>query len=74
MNANEAPTAPPQEKKLIGYPELAEYLGISQDAIYQQMQRGKIPYFKFGRSVRFRLSDVKAKIETACKAAGGGRR
>ena len=68
MNANEAPTAPPQEKKLIGYPELAEY------RVYQQMQRGKIPYFKFGRSVHFRLSDVKAKIETACKAAAGGRR
>jgi excisionase family DNA binding protein len=69
VSENAAPNGQPSEEKLIGYRELGEYLGFCRHTIRAQMRKGKIPYFKFGRSIRFRLSDVKAKIETTRQAA-----
>jgi excisionase family DNA binding protein len=69
MNPITAPAAQPEQEKLVGYDEVAAALGISARTVYEQMRRNKIPYFKFGRSVRFRLSDVRAKIETTCHVA-----
>ena len=69
MTENAATTTTPQEEKLVGYKEVADALGISKHAVYRQMQRRKIPYFKFGQSVRFQLSDVRAKIESSCQVA-----
>lgn len=63
-----APVPPqPQEEKLVGYPDVCEALGLCRHTVLAQMKRGKIPYFKFGKAVRFRLSDVRAKIELTCQ-------
>jgi excisionase family DNA binding protein len=67
MNEHESVQTAPGEERLVGYREVAAYLGISVDAVYYHMRAGRIPYFKFGRSVRFRLADVNAKIEATCK-------
>jgi excisionase family DNA binding protein len=44
--------------------ELAERLAISKRTLDVWMSMGRIPYLKVGRSVRFRLSDVLAKLNT----------
>jgi excisionase family DNA binding protein len=42
--------------------ELAEKLAISKRTLDIWMQKGRIPFLKVGRSVRFRLSDVLEKL------------
>jgi excisionase family DNA binding protein len=44
--------------------ELAEKLAISKRTLDIWMQAGRIPYLKINRSVRFRLPDVLAKLQT----------
>jgi len=52
------------EKRFIKIAEVSEYLGMSEDAIRKWVQRGYIPFSKFGRSVRFDIQ----KIELWAKA------
>lgn len=40
--------------------QLAQLVGLSRDTVYRQALRGDIPSHKFGRAVRFRLSEVTA--------------
>jgi excisionase family DNA binding protein len=42
--------------------ELAEKLAISKRTLDVWMQKGRIPFLKVGRSVRFRLPDVLQKL------------
>lgn len=42
--------------------ELAEELAISRRTLDVWMAKGRIPFFKIGRSVHFRLSDVLEKL------------
>jgi excisionase family DNA binding protein len=42
--------------------ELAQQLAISKRTLDAWMQKGRIPFLKVGRSVRFRLSDVLEKL------------
>jgi excisionase family DNA binding protein len=44
--------------------ELAEKLAISKRTLDVWMQKGRIPFLKVGRSVRFRLPDVLAKLNS----------
>lgn len=44
--------------------ELAQQLAISKRTLDVWMQKGRIPFLKVGRSVRFRLSDVLEKLQT----------
>ena len=47
---------------LLRKPELAERLAISKRTLDVWMQKGRIPFLKVGRSVRFRLPDVLEKL------------
>ena len=38
--------------------QAASYLGISRRALYKRIRRGQIPFYRFGRMLRFRLSDL----------------
>jgi excisionase family DNA binding protein len=42
--------------------ELADKLAISNRTLDVWMQKGRIPFLKVGRSVRFRLADVLEKL------------
>jgi excisionase family DNA binding protein len=42
--------------------ELADKLAISKRTLDVWMQKGRIPFLKVGRSVRFRLPDVLEKL------------
>lgn len=44
--------------KLVNKKQLAEQLEISQSYINKLMAEEGLPYFKLGRSVRFRISEV----------------
>jgi excisionase family DNA binding protein len=44
--------------------ELADKLAISKRTLDVWMQKGRIPFLKVGRSVRFRLSDVLEKLNS----------
>ena len=40
-----------------------EMLQISYTTLYRYMKKGKIDYYKFGKSFRFKNSDIKKFIE-----------
>ena len=42
---------------------LATHLKVSPRHIFNQQQRRKIPYYKLGRSIRFRISEVEAALK-----------
>jgi excisionase family DNA binding protein len=43
--------------------EIADQLGFSADTIVDWAEQGRIPHFKVGRALRFRLSEVEAWLE-----------
>ncbi len=52
-------------EKFLTADELAEHLRVSVHTIRKWRSQEKIPYYKLGRSVRFRVSEVLAKIKGA---------
>lgn len=51
----------------IGKPEVAKRLNKTLRTVDNWMQRGLIPYFKIGRSVSFKWSDVEAHLAQTCR-------
>ena len=43
---------------LVTTKEVADFLGVSPRTVEAWVQARKIPHYKFGRPVRFRLSEV----------------
>lgn len=41
------------EKRFITAKETGYYLNLSEDTVRKWAMRGKIPYFKFGKALRF---------------------
>jgi excisionase family DNA binding protein len=50
------------EKRLLDINDLAIYLHISKNTLYNWLYRRKIPHIKVGRSVRFDLKDIEKWI------------
>lgn len=46
--------------RLLTARELADYLGLKPGTVLDKWERGELPGFKFGRSVRFDLEEVLA--------------
>src|SRR5438552_3192439 len=46
--------------------ELAHYCGVTTRCVDNWMSKGLIPYLKINRTVRFRLANVEAHLETYC--------
>jgi excisionase family DNA binding protein len=47
---------------LLRKPELARKLSISKRTLDAWMKKGRVPFLKVGKSVRFRLPDVLEKL------------
>jgi excisionase family DNA binding protein len=47
-----------QPEKLLTQKELAEYLGVSQVTIWARAKEGSINSYKFGKLVRYKLSEI----------------
>ena len=45
-------------EKLVGYKDVADYMGVSYGYLRQLVSKNYIPHYKLGRSVRFRLSEI----------------
>ncbi len=43
--------------------EVAEHTGLSVDAVYREQRLGRIPAYRIGRRVRFRLSEVENALK-----------
>lgn len=52
--------------KFLNTKQLAKLLGVSKTSVYRLMGRRLIPFYKIGRSVRFRLSEVLEYLEKNC--------
>jgi excisionase family DNA binding protein len=57
------PTSLRNELDLLTEQELAAHLKICRRQLYNWRIAGLIPYFKMGKAVRFRVTDVTAAIE-----------
>ena len=50
-------------ERLLTSRELAELLGLAPATVLDWWEAGRLPGFKLGTAVRFRLSDVEAWLE-----------
>ena len=48
--------------------QVAIVLGISHRTVDDWINRGLIPYFKIGRTVRFSLPEIEAHLSQNCRA------
>lgn len=56
---------------LMNAEEVAAMLGVSERTLWRLLSAGKFPQpVRFGRSTRWRLSDVKEWLDQGCPAAG----
>lgn len=55
---------PPDDESLMTLQEVAEYLRLSEDVVYQMVRAGEIPGFKIGKQWRFRRSEIDAWLES----------
>ena len=54
---------PLREDRLYDVQELAEYLSVSTQWIYERVQLKEIPYIKVGKLLRFQKSDIDRWLE-----------
>jgi excisionase family DNA binding protein len=57
------PTSPRAELDLMTEQDLAHHLKVCRRQLYNWRMAGLIPYFKLGKAVRFRATDVAEAIE-----------
>ena len=50
-------------KEFFTIDEVSEYLGIKKSSLYAKVERKEIPYYKVGRLVRFKKSDIDPWME-----------
>jgi excisionase family DNA binding protein len=55
----------------ISKPEVAQRLGKEVRTVDRWMERGLLPYYKIGRSVAFKWSEVEAQLKQACRVNRG---
>lgn len=62
---------PPLEG-FIGKAEVAQRLNKTLRTVDNWMQRGILPYYKIGRSVEFKWSEIEAHLAQTCRVTRGG--
>jgi len=58
--------------RLLTAREVAELLGFAADTIVDWAEDGRVPCFKIGGRLRFRLSEVEAWVESQRRGPGAG--
>ncbi len=53
-----------KDDSLLGVKELAEYIGVSIQWVYERVQLKEIPYIKVGKHLRFRKSDIDGWLDS----------
>jgi excisionase family DNA binding protein len=70
MNPNPIPHAASGGQVVEGFinkPEVARRLGKKLRTVDNWMQRGILPYYKIGRSVSFKWSEIEAALARTCR-------
>ncbi len=62
MTANTGKETGPQNEEYISKKEVGRRLGKPVRTVEYWMWRGWLPYYKIGRSVRFRWSEVQSRL------------
>ncbi len=62
MTANTGQENGPHHEAYISKAELGRRLNLPERTINNWMQRGWLPYYKVGRSVRFKWSEVESSL------------
>jgi excisionase family DNA binding protein len=52
------------EKRFFNAKEISNYLGVSEEAIRKWAIRGKIPFVKLGKSLRFDMIKIDSWVKT----------
>lgn len=52
--------------------EVADFLRVSRQTVYQMVKQGKVPFFRVGTKVRFKRADILALTETQTKPVTTG--
>ena len=66
IKSADSPSAPVTEP-FINKEEVARRLGKTLRTVDNWMSRGLLPYYKIGRSVEFKWSDVEAHLAQTCR-------
>ncbi|MBJ7931849.1 hypothetical protein COO04_09930 [Bacillus toyonensis] len=53
------------QRRTMTVKEVAVFLGVSVDVVYEQVRKGKIPYFRVGRRILFRIETLEIWMSTA---------
>ena len=51
------------QKELLSIKEMASFLGVKEATIYSWVHQRRIPYYKIGRLVKFRISEAAEWLE-----------
>ncbi len=59
------------QKRFVKIKELAKYIGITEGTLYVWVCHKRIPYYKFGKALRFDLAEIdawasKKKVKPLC--------
>ena len=54
-------------EEFIDKPEVGKRLGMRPRTVDDWMKRGLLPYYKVGRSVRFKWSEIEAHLGQTCR-------
>ncbi len=52
--------------------EVADFLRVSRQTVYQMVKQGKVPFFRVGTKVRFKRADILALTETQTQTKTNG--
>ncbi len=53
------------QRRTMTVKEVAVFLGVSVDVVYEQVRKGNIPYFRVGRRILFRIDTLEIWMSTA---------
>ncbi|GAB6473659.1 helix-turn-helix domain-containing protein [Bacillus paranthracis] len=53
------------QRRTMTVKEVAVFLGVSVDVVYEQVRKGNIPYFRVGRRILFRIETLEIWMSTA---------
>jgi len=61
-----------KDVKFLSMADVANLLGVTKRTVATYKERNAIPYYQYGRVVRFKLEDVLAHIEAHTQNKKGG--
>jgi excisionase family DNA binding protein len=64
------PHTEPVFGRMVGIPELADYLGVGRNTVRRHVEQGRIPYIRVGHQFRFDVAEVVAAYADDTHAAG----